>query len=266
MQRLTYFLITFFSLAFITLSHSFMEIHLTPGINWFGDGIGYNGMLYFQTDLRTILPGSSDRVLMGAAALFSYAHDDRYNLTVAGMNGALLLGYDIFGRFGPIRLTPLCAFGYGYNNFQNSGTNAGLWGPFIMPLLRAEFPINNFLTIGVDCGFQALFVDMPGYPLVMMNISTSLSIGILLWNTLPPASEQSTAPAPKPAPAETKKITETKTLDQIMKMPVPEIVNLSKTALSEGNTNYAKTLIREGLVKEPDNSELLELFKRLINK
>lgn len=117
-------------------------------------------------------------------------------------------------------------------------------------------------------------LTVPNAHVFEFGVAAALVWSWELWPDLPPAPRAPETNTVKPVPvrqtpaAPTNAVVPLKryTLSEIQKLPVTEIILTAEAAMERNDRDYAQLLVREGLVKEPDNTRLLELLSRLISR
>lgn len=226
-----------------------------PGIILYSDGFGMNAGLGFNTDVQSFIPGFPAGFMAGADVQFSWTGTALSNLSMMNIHAAAEIGYDvlkgIFHEKNGYALTPYCKTGLGLNTLGNQYTNAVRFGFLLTPGLRFEIPLGSRFLAGLDFGYRMLFFDLLTNSFSIQNAVISVSMTFLL-----------NAPETKITGETTVK----KRLkrNEIQKLETPEIVRLAREARDSNAVDYARELVKEGLLKEPDNTELLTLFSELM--
>ncbi len=239
----------FFLLAPRVHCHAGTEIFLKPAVEVFSDGTGFSAVLGADW-------GENSGWFAGAQT----------GMLTGGLNAFSLLGISLEGRagfrleFGPHwRLGPVVMAGGGYAWFTSGPLSTERFFLTVTPALEIDFRPAGPFGICAVAGYRYFLVDV--YQGGVWHAGVRFSYRFESTLETPPAGSVTNLPPREP---DKKKPLDRYSVAEIRKLPIRTIVETARQAIQENDREYARSLVKEGLVREPDNRDLLGLFSELL--
>jgi hypothetical protein len=253
-------------LLFFYANFSFgnMQVFLKPGIDFYSDKIGYNGEFGLQADLNPLLFFVPSGFFAGfTVGIFGSSLSNFYFL---GENLNLNIGYH-FNIAKNFTISPYLSGGGGHIDFWEEPKHADKWLLSIAPSIEFQILLNDNFSVGIDSGYRFFTLDIGNGGV----LTTSLRFTYLFSDPQNHSKKTNSNQMNLQTNSSTiinlvKKPIRKYPAAEIQQMTVSEITALAKWAIQENESEYAKLLVKEGLVKEPDNPELLSILTNLMNK
>jgi hypothetical protein len=263
-------LLAFLCFLCANLSFGNVQLFVKPGANFYGDSIGYQVQLGAQANLNSLLSFVPTGLFGGVTIGMLGA--SLSNFSLLGESATLGLGY----RF-PITkifiISPCFSAGGGHMGFRKDPFFAEKWFLSFMTSVEFEILLNKNFSLGMDVGYNFFTLDVYNGGLFNLSLKLSYLFSGSSDNITKDNETNIQTNTIKEISMETnssviinlvKKPTRKYPAAEIQQMTVSEITALAKWAMQENESEHAKLLVKEGLVKEPDNNELLSLLTKLM--
>lgn len=137
---------------------SYVRVSLTPGLEPYGDAIGYQIGASVTADLESIIRSAGPGWFAGLDVAFASAGYS--NLTFYHMGGGIVAGYQFPVLRNLINVSPSVVLGAGYYGFLDVATNVVRAGFLVKPAVQMEFLVAPQFSVAFDVAARFTLIPL----------------------------------------------------------------------------------------------------------